>query len=166
MCGPYLLCERCFQHFSPLYMPGSAPDQHLLIDTIKREHTWAVSSTCLSVVWNSHPRSQPFPFPNPSCHFLSDHKVLISRFGLGVLLSPEPIPASNGPRQNQKSYFVWLFRSELPGENICIVIGEHRNVWNMFKISENTVRRWSHCLLMAQTSQTCPWDAPGSIRWH
>lgn len=67
------------------------------------------------------------------------HEVLTTRFGLGVLLSPEPIPASNGPRHNQKSYSVWLFRSELPGENIYIlnnVIGEHRNVWNMFKTSE------------------------------
>ena len=169
MCGPYLLCERCFQDFSPLYMPGPAPDQHLLIDTIERECIWAVPSTCLSVVWNGHPKSRPFPFPNPRCRFLSHHEVLISRFGLGVLLSPEPILASSGPRHNQKSYSVWLFRSELPDENIYIlnnVIGEHRNVWNMFKTSENTVRRWSHCLLMAQTSQTCPWDAPGSIRWH
>lgn len=40
--------------------------------------------------------------------------------------------------------------------------GERRNIWNVFKTSENPVRRHSRCLLLVQTSQMCPWDTPGS----
>lgn len=119
---------------------------------------------------------QAFSFSNPSCHFFHTMTFCIQilhstpYLGLGIVFSPESVPPSNRPRHNHKFCSVWLFGSELPGKNKIKknnnVKGGHRNVWNVFKTSENTVRRQSHCRLSAPTSQTCPWDTLTPISWH
>lgn len=74
---------------------------------------------------------------------------------------------SSGPRYNHRLYsFDYLDLSFLVTTVFFFflndVTGEHRNVWNVFKTSENFVGRQSRCCLLIVTSQISSWDTPGS----